>query len=90
MLGAREIRVALPLRPVDGVATHELLAGVERARHGARLVMRALADGATDRAAMLASLRRLGDFDTHGDLPDPPVWLWHSDAAWNLRPDRPL
>jgi hypothetical protein len=90
VLGDREIRVALPFGPVDGVATDELLAGVERARHGAQLVVRALADGATDRAAMLATLRRLGDFDTHGDPPDPPVWLWHSDAAWNLRPDRPL
>ena len=89
-LGDRDIRVALPYRPVDGVPTYELLAGVERARHAAELVVQALADGATDRAAMLAALRRLGGFDAHGDLPEPPVWLWHADAAWNLRPDRPI
>lgn len=90
VLGDRDIRVALPHGPIDGVPTSELLAGVERARHAARLVVQALADGATDRAAMLAVLRRLGGFDAHGDPPEPPVWLWHADAAWNLRPDRPI
>jgi hypothetical protein len=89
-LGNRQIHVALPLAPVDGVAIQGLLAGVERARHGAQLVVRALADGATDRAAMLATLRRLGGFDAHGDPPNPPVFLWGADAAWNLRPERPL
>jgi hypothetical protein len=89
-LGDREIRVALPFEPVDGVATRDLLAGVERARHGAQLIAQALGDGATDRAAMLATLRRLGGFDIHGDPPDPHVWLWHADAAWELRPDRSL
>jgi hypothetical protein len=89
-LGEREVRVAMPYGPVDGVPTDELLAGVERAHHAADLVVRAATEGAADRPAMLAALRRLGGFDSHGDPPGPPVWLWHADAAWELRPDRPL
>ena len=89
-LGDREIRVAMPYAPVDGVPAGALLAGVEHARHAADLVVRAAAEGAADRPAMLAALRRLGRFDAHGDPPDPPVWLWRADAGWGLRPDRPL
>jgi hypothetical protein len=89
-LGEREVRVALPYAPVDGVPTDELLAGVECARRAADLVVRALAEGVTERAEMLIALRRLGGFDVHGDPTDPPVWLWRADAAWELRPDRPL
>jgi hypothetical protein len=89
-LGDREVRVAMPYAPVNGVPTSGLLAGLERARHAADLVIRAAAEGAADRPAMLAALRRLGGFDSHGDPPDPPVWLWEADPAWNLRPDRPL
>jgi hypothetical protein len=86
----RDVCVALPYRPVDGVATDAVLAGVERARWGAELVVRALAEGAVDRPGMLAGLRRLGGFDVHGDPPEPPVWLWRADAAWALRAERPL
>ena len=90
LLGDREVRVAMPYAPVDGVPTHELLAGVERTRHAADLVVRAAAEGAADRPAMLAALRELGGFDLHGDPRDPPVWLWRADTAWDLRPDRSL
>jgi hypothetical protein len=89
-LGHREVRLALPYAPVDGVPTNELLAGVQQARHAAELVIRALAEGATDRQTMLATIRRLGGFDTHGDPPEPPVWLWRADRAWNLQADRPI
>jgi hypothetical protein len=89
-LGDREVRIALPYAPVDGVPTHELLAGVERAQRAAELVVRAATEGAADRPAMLAALRQLGGFDLHGDPPDPQVWLWRADASWNLAPDRPL
>ena len=89
-LGEREVRLALPYAPVDGVPSDELLAGVERAQRAAELVVRARADGAAERSTMLTTLRRLGGFDAHGDPADPPVWLWRADAAWNLAPDRPL
>jgi hypothetical protein len=89
-LGDREVRVVLPYEPVDGIPTDELLAGVEQARRAARLVIDALAEGASDRQTVLAAVRRLGGFDAHGDPPHPPVWLWRADPAWNLRPDRPL
>lgn len=89
-LGDREVRVALPYAPIDGVPTNELMAGVQQARRAAELVIGALSEGANDRQAMLAALRRLGSFDEHGDPPDPPVWLWHAGPEWTLQPDRPL
>jgi hypothetical protein len=89
-LGDRDIGLALPYAPVDGVPTSDLLAGVRQARHAAELVTRALAEGAADRQTVLATVRRLGKFDTHGDPPEPPVWLWRADQAWNLQADRPL
>jgi hypothetical protein len=89
-LGDREVRVALPHAPVEGVPARELLAGADAARRAAGLVVRALAEGAADRAAVLAAVRRLGGFDANGDPPEPPVWLWRAGAAWELRPDRPL
>jgi hypothetical protein len=89
-LGDRDVRVAMPYAPVNGVPTDELLAGVASARHGAELVVRAVAEGAADRSAMLAALRERGGFDMYGDPPDPPVWLWRADAAWHLWPDRQL
>jgi hypothetical protein len=89
-LGDREVLIAMPYAPVDGVPVRELLAGVAHARRAAELVARALAGGATDRTAVLAAVRRLGGFDAHGDPPDPPVWLWRADAGWELRPDRAL
>ena len=89
-LGDREIRVVLPYAPVDGVPTDELLVGVQQGRRAAELVIRALTEGANDRETVLAAVRRLGSFDAHGDLHDPPVWLWRVDSAWNLQADRPL
>jgi hypothetical protein len=89
-LGEREIHVVLPYQPIEGVPTDELLAGVQQARNAAQLVIAALTDGADDRETTLAAIRRLGAFDTHGDPPDPPVWLWRADTAWNLTPDRAL
>ena len=89
-LGEREVRLALPHAPLDGVPTEELLAGVERAQRAAELVVQAVAEGAADRPSMLTALRRLGGFDSHGDPTDPPVWLWRADAAWQLLPDRPI
>jgi ankyrin repeat protein len=89
-LGDRDVRLALPYAPVDGVPTNELLAGVQQARHAAELVTRALAEGATDRHTMLDRIRQLGGFDSYGDPPEPPVWLWRADHAWNLQPDRPI
>jgi len=68
----------------------ELLAGVQQARRAAELVIRALTEGANERATLLAAIRRLGSFDAHGDPHDPPVWLWRAGAAWRLHPDRPL
>jgi hypothetical protein len=89
-LGDRDVRLALPYAPVEGVPTSDLPAGVQQARHAAELVTRALAEGATDRRTTLAAVRRLGGFDTQGDPPEPPVWLWRTDPAWNLQADRPI
>lgn len=89
-LGDREVHVALPFAPVDGVPTEELLAGLERAERAADLVVRAIAEDADGRPAVLTALRRLGGFDANGDPSDPPVWLWRADSAWELRPDRPF
>jgi hypothetical protein len=89
-LGDREVCIAMPYAPVSGVPTRELLAGVDRARHAATLVVRAAAQGAADRLAMLAALRQVGGFDSHGDPPDPPVWLWRADTAWELSPELAL
>ncbi|MGB9182899.1 MAG: hypothetical protein WCB67_02455 [Solirubrobacteraceae bacterium] len=90
VLGSREVHLALPHAPVDGVPVDRLLAGEVATRHAATCVIQALAEGAADRTAMLATVRRLGGFDAHGDLADPPVWLWRADDAWRLSPDRPL
>jgi hypothetical protein len=56
----REVDLALPHEPVDGASADDLLGGVHAARRAADLVIRARAEGATVRAAMLATLRRLG------------------------------
>jgi hypothetical protein len=90
-LGEREVHVALPYAPADGaISVADLLAGVERARVAAELLVRAHAEGAANRAEMTLALRELGGFDEHGDPPDPPVWLWRANGAWELQPDRPL
>jgi hypothetical protein len=78
-VGDRDVWVALPFAQDP---TH----GIEAAR-AARLVVDALAGGATSRADVLAACRAAGPFDEHGDPIDPPVSLWRADAAWRLTPD---
>lgn len=90
-LGAgRDVRIALPVAPAEGVRPGEVLFFLEPARRAAELVAGALRDGARDRAAMLAAMRAAGPFDEHGDPADPPVWLWRADAEWRLEPDRAI
>jgi hypothetical protein len=84
----RDVRVALPFAPEVGKGTDALMAG--RAQRAAELVVAATRAGASDRAGLLAALRPLGPFDSHGDPIDPPVWLWRADAQWRLTPDRAL
>jgi hypothetical protein len=84
----RDVWVALPFAPEGGTESHALLVG--SARRAAELVVAAISAGATDRARLLAALRLLGPFDSHGDPIDPPVWLWRADADWRLTPDRAL
>ena len=78
-VGDRDVWVALPFAQDP---TH----GIEAAR-AARLVVDALAGGATSRADVLAACRAAGPFDEHGDPIDPPISLWRADAAWRLTPD---
>jgi hypothetical protein len=90
-LGAgRDVRVALPVAPADGVRPGEVRFFAEPARRAAQLVVAALRAGAADRAAVLRELRRLGPFDEHGDPVDPPVWLWRATDDWALEPDRAI
>ena len=82
-LGAgRDVRVVLPFAEDP---TH----GIEAAR-AARLVVDALAGGATTRAGVLAACRAAGPFDAHGDPVDPPVWLWRADDRWRLTPEQAI
>ena len=90
-LGAgREVTVALPVAPADGVVVGDVLFFVEPARRAARLVAAALAGGARNRARVLFAMRAAGPFDEHGDPVDPPVWLWRAADDWSLTPGRPL
>ncbi len=89
-LGSRKVDLALPHAPVGGVPVGRLLAGEVATRHAVACVVHALAAGASDRAALLAAVRRRGRFDAHGDLAGPPVWLWRADEEWQLSPDRSL
>jgi hypothetical protein len=86
----REVRLALPFAPVDGVTPTDQFRGVHHTAQAARLVVRALAGGATDRAALLAALRALGPFDPYGDPAGAPVWLWRAGLDWTLTPERPI
>jgi len=91
-LGAgREVHLALPFAPgADGRGSDDLFT-IEPARRAARLAAGALRDGgARDRAAVLAAMRAAGPFDEHGDLVDPPVWLWRAAEDWALTAARPL
>src|SRR5204863_2511776 len=81
-VGERDVWVALPFAADP---TH----GIEAAR-AARLVVDALAGGATTRAEVLAACRAAGPFDGHGDPIDPPVSLWRAGEAWRLTPDRAI
>ena len=76
--------LALPFAP------DEDMAGTTAAARAATLVSEAVSGGAHDRAALLAALRAAGPFDKHGDLVDPPVWLYRAAGDWRLQPDRPL
>jgi hypothetical protein len=90
-LGAgRDVRLALPFAPAEGVATGDDLFVVDPVRRAARLVVAGLRDGAGDRSTLLAAMRALGPFDEHGDPLDAPVWLWRAGDGWALAPDRPL
>jgi hypothetical protein len=90
-LGAgRDVLMALPHAPADGVAPEALFDGREHVRRAAELVAQAAGRGAGDRAALLAALRELGPFDEHGDPVDPPVWLWRAAEDWTLTPERAL
>ena len=86
----REVSMALPFAPRDGVPFDHMVYGAEEARRAARLIVGALRDGVTERAALLDALRASGPFDEHGDPVDPPVWLWRAGRDWVLRPDRAL
>jgi hypothetical protein len=86
----REVALALPVAPAEGVRPGELLFFLEPARRAAQLVVDALRGGATDRATLLAAMRVAGPFDEHGDPIDPPVWLWRADEGWALTPDRAI
>jgi hypothetical protein len=77
-----DVRLALPFAPGEGLAS--------AAGRAAQLVTAALAGGAADRAGMLVALRRLGPFDEHGDLLEPPVWLYRAAEDWSLSADREL
>jgi hypothetical protein len=87
---ASDVRLALPIAPVDTLTQADLMAGVGQAQRAAELIVAALSAGAHDRTSLLAEMRTLGRFDEHGDPIDPPVWLWHADADWTLTADRPL
>jgi hypothetical protein len=86
----REVRLALPVAPAEGVVVGDVLFFVEPARRAARLVAEAVRGGADDRSHLLAALRAAGPFDAHGDPVDPPVWLWRAAEDWSLAPDRAL
>ena len=86
----REVSLALPVAPAEGVRPGEGLFFLEPTQRAASLVVDAVREGATDRAALLAAMRAAGPFDAHGDPVDPPVWLWRADAEWRLTPDRAL
>lgn len=79
-----DLRLVLPFAPGQDPA------GADAAQRAAELVVDALGNGASDRAAVLAAMRARGPFDEHGDPVDPPVWLWRAAADWTLEPDRAI
>src|SRR5262249_21869740 len=90
-LGAgRDVCLALPIAPAEGVVVGDVLFFVEPVRAAARLVAGAGAGGGGDRAAVLAAMRAAGRFDAHGDPVGARVWLWRADDRWGLPPERAL
>ena len=57
---AFDVRLALPIAPVQGLAEADLMAGVGQARRAAELIATGLRGGARDRASLLGALRALG------------------------------
>ena len=86
----REVRLALPHAPVDGIDPDAVFEGRVAARRAAELLVSAAGEGAACRSELLAALRRLGPFDEHGDPVDPPVWLWRANERWEVEAERPL
>ena len=82
--GIADLSLVLPFAP------EEDMSGTTAAARAATLISEAVAGGALDRAALLSAMRIAGPFDEHGDLVDPPVWLYRAAADWSLHPDRPL
>jgi hypothetical protein len=86
----RDVLVALPHAPRDDLTTPDLFAGVGQARQAAELAVSVIRAGGDDRTSFLRALRGLGQFDEHGDLRAPPVWLWRAGPDWSLTPERRL
>jgi hypothetical protein len=86
----RDVLLALPHAPRDDLTTADLLAGVGQARQAAELAVSVVLAGGGDRGSFLSRLRELGQFDEHGDLRAPPVWLWRAGPDWSLTPERRL
>jgi hypothetical protein len=90
-LGAgRSVRLALPFAPDGDTPFDHLAFGEIRASEAGDLVVSAVQSGAADRRSVLAAMRAAGAFDEHGDLRDPPIWLWTVDGDWIARPERRL
>jgi len=82
--GIADLSLVLPFAPDQDRS------GTTAAARAAALISEAVAGGARDRTALLSAIRLAGPFDEHGDLVDPPVWLYRAAADWSLTPDRPL
>ena len=86
----RDVQLALPFAPRDDLDTADLFAGVGQVRRAAELAASVVQAGAADRESFLVGVRALELFDDHGDLRDPPVWLWRAASDWSLTAERPL
>jgi hypothetical protein len=86
----RDVQIALPFAPSREISSPDLFLGIGQARRAVELVAGTVADGASDRASVLAGLRGLASFDRHGDPTNPDVWLWRMKNGEELDPIRPL
>ena len=86
----RDVLVALPYAPAEGVDPQHVYAGTLSARRAAELVVAAVRRGEADRAAVLGALRELGPFDEQGDPVDPPVWLWRAASDGRIEAERAI